>query len=358
MEIALITDTHAGVRNDSVAFHDKSKLFYDNIFFPYLKKYAIDTVVHLGDVVDRRKYVNFNTALRLRDDFLQPLADMDIEVYFITGNHDTFFKTSNELNSLRELIGGRYPDFVIADMFAFEIYPDDEPILLIPWICDHNRAETFEKIKRTRAEIAFGHLELRGFEMSKGIVAANGDDPELFSKFDVVCSGHYHHRSTIENIHYLGSHAQFTWADYGDDRGFHIFDTVTRKLKFIINPYVMFKKLIYNDAVPTIIEGVKFKGPVVPANLDGCMVKVIVDEKTNPYLFDKYIEEIERQVPTNLQIIDDHKKLDSEFEVIDQAQDTLSICHAYIAEMDFVKDTEREQLKLLITDLYNSSYVI
>jgi UDP-2,3-diacylglucosamine pyrophosphatase LpxH len=349
MEIALITDTHAGVRNDSVAFHDKSSLFYKNIFFPYLKKCDIRCVVHLGDVVDRRKYVNFNTAARLRNDFLQPLADMGIEVHFIAGNHDTFFKSSNELNSLRELIEDRYENFWIFDVHAQELQVDTGPILLIPWICDHNRQQIFDKVKRTKAQIAFGHLELRGFEMNKGVMASHGDDPELFSKFDIVCTGHYHHKSSVGNIHYLGSHAQFTWADYDDERGFHIFDTKTRKLKFILNPYVMFRKLVYND---------KEKTPVPPPNLEQCMVKIIVDEKTNAFKFEKYLEEVEKQSPANLQIIDDHRKLDSEFEVVDRAQDTLSICHSYINDMDFVKDHERDKLKLLFTELYNASSII
>ena len=350
MLIALISDTHAGVRNDSVAFHDKSKLFYENVFFPYLKYHEIDWVFHLGDLVDRRKYVNFNTAARLRKDFLEPLDSLGIQVDFIAGNHDTFFKSSNELNCLQELIGRKYERFSIHDNHAIELVHPEVTILVIPWICDNNRKEIFDKIKSTRAQIAFGHLELSGFEMNKGVVASSGDDPVLFEKFDVVCTGHYHHRSSIGNIHYLGSHAQFTWADYGDERGFHIFDTKTRKLKFIVNPYVMFHKLVYNDTVKTQLP---------PANLDGCMIKVIVDEKTNAFEFETYIEEIEKQGPNQLQIIDDHKKLDSEMEVIDRAQDTLSICRAYIDEMhDYLKDHEKDELKALITDLYNHSYVI
>ena len=73
MKIALITDTHWGVRNDQLAFLDNNKKFLDDIFFPYLDSHSIDTVIHLGDLVDRRKYLNINTAKRLRDDFIGPL---------------------------------------------------------------------------------------------------------------------------------------------------------------------------------------------------------------------------------------------------------------------------------------------
>ena len=54
MKIALITDTHWGVRNDNIAFIDNSKQFLSDLFFPTLEKEGIKTVVHLGDLVDRQ----------------------------------------------------------------------------------------------------------------------------------------------------------------------------------------------------------------------------------------------------------------------------------------------------------------
>jgi 3',5'-cyclic AMP phosphodiesterase CpdA len=88
MKIALITDTHWGVRNDSIAFHNNNKKFLDNVFFPKLASLGIDHVIHLGDIVDRRKYINFLTANRLRNDFLDPLESMGITLDSIAGNHD------------------------------------------------------------------------------------------------------------------------------------------------------------------------------------------------------------------------------------------------------------------------------
>ena len=58
MKIALITDTHFGARNDSLLFLDFFRKFYENIFFPTLKERGIKEIIHLGDVVDRRKFIN------------------------------------------------------------------------------------------------------------------------------------------------------------------------------------------------------------------------------------------------------------------------------------------------------------
>ena len=104
------------------------------------------------------------------------------------------------------------------------------------------------------APIVLGHLELVGFEMFRGSVSTHGDSPDLFGRFDLVCSGHYHHKSDTGNIHYLGSHSQFTWSDYGDDRGFHILDTETKELEFVKNPYEMFAKVWYDDRKDTDIN--------------------------------------------------------------------------------------------------------
>ena len=130
MKIALITDTHWGVRNDNLAFLDNSKQFLDNTFFPYLERHSIRTVIHLGDLVDRRKYININTANRLRVDFLDKLIGYD--VHLIAGNHDTYFKNTNEVNSIREIVHGKY-DFKIYDRYAEDVIFDGTPILFIPW---------------------------------------------------------------------------------------------------------------------------------------------------------------------------------------------------------------------------------
>ena len=87
-KVALITDTHAGARNDSPVFNDYFMDFYDNVFFPYLKENNISTMIHLGDIFDRRKYVNFRTLQSWRENFVFRLWREKIDSHFIIGNHD------------------------------------------------------------------------------------------------------------------------------------------------------------------------------------------------------------------------------------------------------------------------------
>ena len=353
MKLALITDTHFGVRNDHNAFLNNSKDFFDNVFFPYLDENNITTVAHLGDLLDRRKYVNINTARRLREDFLEPLKQRNIKTHIVAGNHDTYFKNTNDVNSIKELVVGKY-DFEIYSNDATEVVFDGVPVLFIPWICDDNRNQVLNAIKNTTAQIAMGHLEIQGFEMYKGSIVSHGDDRSLFNKFDICMSGHYHHRSTDGHIFYLGSHAEFTWSDYDDPRGFHIFDTKTRELTFIENPYKMFKKIWYNDADESFLNN-----KIEYSQYRNSIIKVIVTNKTNHYWFDKFIENIENENPIDIQIVEDHLHLDLEddSDIVNEAESTLDIFKKYIENYE-VKNLDKDKLTKKIVDLYNEAISI
>ena len=348
MKIAVLTDSHAGVRNDSLAFHDYMKRFYENVFYKYIDDNNITTILHCGDIVDRRKYINIYSAYRLRKDLIEPALERGVTWHQCLGNHDTFHKNTNEVSSFTELFGcyNNYTSLNIYDK-ATEVMFGETKLLLIPWICDDNREHSFKLIKETDAQIAFGHLELEGFEMHKGSIS-HGDDPALFGRFDSVYSGHFHHRSSRGNIHYLGAAAEYTWSDYNDPRGFSVFDTETRELTFVQNPYKMFHKFWYNDGdkkfLNTEIDYSQFENKIV---------KIIIQEKNNPYWFEQFIDLVEKQNPVDLQVVEDHLNLglEEDHDIIDEAESTIDIFKKYINNID-VKGVSKEKLEKKISDLY------
>jgi DNA repair exonuclease SbcCD nuclease subunit len=344
MKIAIITDTHWGVRNDHQAFLDNNKKFLDDVFFPFIDAHSIVDVVHLGDLVDRRKYLNINTAKRLRDDFIEPLHARGIRAHLTIGNHDTYYKNTNSVNSIREFYKDDFTIYEQAETVEF----DGVPILLMPWICDDNRDHALESIRTTNAQICMGHLELSGFEMYRGSPLSHGDDPILFSRFDLVCSGHYHRRSTSGNINYLGSHAEFTWSDYDDPKGFHVLDTETRDLTFIENPYHMFRKMWYNDKDKSTEEILERDF----SKYAGAYVKLIVTNKENPFSFDLFTSKLYEAGPIEVTIVEDHRNMDaiSEADLINETEDTLTILSKYIKTIESNVDNER--LDILMRSLY------
>ena len=351
MKIAIITDTHWGVRNDNIAFLDNNKKFLDEVFFPYLNNHRISTICHLGDLVDRRKYLNINTAKRLRTDFLDRIANENIDFHIIAGNHDTYFKNTNSVNVLREILTDRYKKFSIYDDYAKVVEFDGTKIMMLPWICDENRDIILQQIGSTNAQICMGHLELSGFEMYRGSPVSHGDDPSLFGRFDMVLSGHYHHRSTTGNIHYLGSHAEFTWSDYDDPRGFHILDTETREMAFVENPFKMFRKIWYND-----------KDITTEALLDrdfskyaAAYVKLIVQGKDNPFAFDLFTTKLYEANPIEVVIVEDHRNMDTidENDLLNEAEDTLTILSRYISTIE--SNVDNNDLDKLMRSLYTEA---
>ena len=351
MKIALLTDSHAGVRNDSIAFHDYMKKFYDDVFFKYLDTNGIRNVVHCGDIVDRRKYININTAYRLRKDLIEPAIERGITWHQILGNHDVMHKNTNKISSFTELFN-KFPLNIYEE--ATEVDFDGCNILLMPWINDENREHALKLIKETNAQICFGHLEIQGFEMFKGSIVSHGDDPSVFGRFDIVCSGHYHHRSHRDNIYYLGSPAEYTWSDYNDPRGFHIFDTETRELTFIENPYKMFHKFWYNDGDPTFVDS-----DIDYNQFEGKIIKIIITEKNNPYWFEKFIENIEKKNPIDIQIVEDHLNLNLEDDqdIIDEAESTIDIFKKYIQNTE-AKGIDKNKLENKIVDLYHEALTL
>jgi hypothetical protein len=180
-------------------------------------------------------------------------------------------------------------------------------------------------------------------------MVSHGDSPDLFGRFDLVCSGHYHHKSSAGNIHYLGNHGEFTWSDYNDPKGFHIFDTETRNLKFVRNPYTIFEKIWYNDIDYTIDDIAshdyeKYKNKII---------KVIVQNKTNPYWFDMFVDNLEKSGILELQVVEDHLNLNLEQDedIVNEAEDTLTIFKNYIGQIN-TSDDIKKKIENTVHSLY------
>lgn len=351
MKICLLGDTHFGARNDHAAFHNHFEKFYTETLFPYLEENNIDTIVQFGDLFDRRKYINFLTLYRSREFFFDVAKSKGIDVHVFVGNHDTFFKNTNQVNS-PQLLLGEY-DNIKTYSDHQEIIFDGIKIALIPWICSDNESDIMKFVKETDAQILFGHLELKGFEMDRGVYSDHGMDSSVFDKFDIVCSGHYHHKSSRGNIHYLGTPYELTWADYDDPRGFFIFDTDTRDLKFIKNPFTIFKMIDYDDKNKNMDEVLDIYFDEYADNY----VKVIVKNKTNPYWFDLFVNKLEAAGAIDIQIVGDYVELHmTDEDVADDAEDTLTILRRAVTNIE--AGVENIELDKFLTSLYTEALYV
>lgn len=341
MKIAIITDTHWGARNDSLQLIEYYKKFYSNVFIPKLIEEKIDTVVMLGDTFDRRKYTNHVTLYHAKKIFFGPLQELGIKITMLVGNHDTAYKNTNEINS-PELFLKEYSNIeIIVNPLTMQF--GNSSVCMIPWICPENYVDSMNEINNTEAKILMGHLEVSGFAMYRGVESHDGMSQDIFSKFDKVFTGHYHHKSSKGNIHYLGNPYELTWQDYQDPRGFHLFDLETQQLEFVQNPYTMFERIEYDDSK---VDPDKIDASVVADKY----VKIVVTSKTNLYKFDQFINRVYNSNPIEVRILEDFSEFTAGAvdDTID-LEDTSSVVTNYVDSLS--TDVDKEKIKSFMKTL-------
>lgn len=286
-KIAIVTDIHVGVSNDSPIFLDETKRFFRDFMFPYMRKNKIKSLINAGDTFDKRKQINYKTLDAVKE-FYFDVANSEFDLYALIGNHDCPYKSTNKPNSVELLCEETYPN-IRNFSSPQEVQIEGENFLFLPWINKENYTETLEMVNRSSCDVVIGHLEIAGFSMLKGIENKNGLSRKLFSKFEYVLSGHFHYRSSDGNIHYLGNPHETTWADYGNAKGFHVFDTKTRELEFIENPRKIYHKFLFNSQNP----------PELPKDLTGkfVMVEEVYSKKSSE--FDAFCDKVKSLNPFN-----------------------------------------------------------
>jgi predicted phosphodiesterase len=340
MKIALINDTHFGARNDNPNYAKYFYKFWEEIFFPYLEEHNVKHIIHLGDVLDRRKFVNFKTLSDFNNKFVHRLKDIHVDI--IVGNHDTYYKNTNEINSPQELMDWGY---VYADPTVVE--RGGMRMLFLPWVTPDNYEKTKMMLEQESADIVLGHLEIEGFEMHNGIKSMTGLSKNLFRRFEKVLSGHFHKKSDDGHIYYLGSQYEFMWNDYRCVKGFHVFDTETRELERIVNPNTIHEKIFYNDEINDYkdFDYTQYKDKYI---------KLIVEKKKDYYLFDKFIDGFYKKTNIHdLKVIEDYTDLDASTvadDIAERSEDTPTLLDNYVNELE--TDLDKEKLKTLMRSLY------
>ena len=343
MQVAIINDTHCGVKNGSDVFLKNAKQFYTNVFFPYLKEHNIDTIIHLGDYFEHRKYVNFKALNQNKKMFLDILRERGIHMSIIPGNHDVYYKNTNELNSLRELLS--------QNSFSVSIYEDpidlkvaEMTIGMVPWICPENEDRCLEFLEHSKSNIIMGHFELGGFQyMANAGIQSHGMDRSKLKRFEAVYSGHYHTKSTQDNVTYLGTQLELTWNDAGDPKHFHVFNTNTREITPVRNPYTLFERITYDEENP-----IQLRESLIANKY----IKIVVISKKNLFEFDKFLEKVYNFNPHEVKIIETFEEYagDSVDDEKISTANTQTLLNEYVDATE--TNLDNDKLKKMLQELY------
>lgn len=293
MKIAIVGDTHFGARKDEMDVLENSISFFVDSLFPYMKQNDIDTIIHLGDVFDKRKTVDILTLKMVKEAVFDRAAELGFTWHISMGNHDAYYRETNRVNTVDMLLR----EYMGANMSNINFYssPIEKTIgkkrfLILPWITQENEKDSMNLIRTSSADFCFGHLEVTTFPMSRGSVCTHGIEAKEFSTFKKVFSGHFHGKNYKGNILYVGTPFELTWEDYGSEKGFHVLDLNTETVTFIKNENTIFKRIEYDPA-----------NPPKEDDLKGKYVQIV--NKTDSLEFEDFVKNLQGKTIT-LDVID------------------------------------------------------
>ena len=201
-------------------------------------------------------------------------------------------------------------------------------------------------LNTANAEICMGHFDLNGFRMMDHMVQTHGYDKSIVSRFEKVYSGHFHHKNDDGQVFYLGSQYEMTWSDYNNQKGFHVFDTETRELTRISNPLTIHKKIIYDDKKK---DYTNFD--IQPYN--NHFIKLIVLNKTNEEVFDKFLERLYNEITVHdLNIVEDYSDIKASVreDILEMGEDTVTFLNNYVDQLE--TDVSKTKLKEYLKSIY------
>jgi DNA repair exonuclease SbcCD nuclease subunit len=342
VKFAILGDTHLGARSASSHFSKHFNRFFAEVFYPYLIKNGIQEVIQLGDFFDDRTKLSVKAYNECKAAWLHPLATNGIHMHILVGNHDSLHKNSIKVNT---------PELILQQEFRNSVSIYSQPAVLdlsgttismIPWICDENREAVFEFFRSNRTDLCCGHFEIDGFDMQRGVPGHGGLPRDIFDKFEATFSGHYHTQSydDLTRIRYVGTPYEITFADANDPRGFYAFDTETRSVEFIANPFTMFERVVYNEG---------WSGDT--SSMAGKIVKLVVEKKSDLYQFDRFVDSLKLAGTYELQIIENFADIaNAEIEGEVKLEDSRAIIENYIDGLTTAVDKRR--LKEYVQGLY------
>ena len=228
----LITDTHFGVKNNSVTWLKKQMEFFYEQFIPHLKKTPNAEVIHLGDVFDSRSSISPFIAQQVVQLF-KDIANVCNQVTIIGGNHDYYSPSSDSVDSLSLLLG--HIEGVVLIVRDPVIRGGD---CFLPWYT----YETLAQHAQNNARRFFVHADIIG------------EIPQV--KNVDIYSGHVHIPAKGKipggNLYNLGSVFALNFADCNASRGYYVLDDSKPedcRLQYFENKHSIRFWRLYNDEI-------------------------------------------------------------------------------------------------------------
>lgn len=351
MKLVILGDLHLGIKDSSDVMFRHQKRFF-RFLFDYMAREGIETILQLGDIFDNRKYVNFKTLKFAREEVFAPMAERGVRFHTLVGNHDVFYRDTNNLNS---------PALILSEYDNVTVYSSPTTVEFggkhfdfIPWICKENSVECLRFIADSVSEYCLGHFELNNFLMYAGAYFSGGLNPDVLKNYERVFSGHFHIKSKGGNVIYTGTPYELNWNDAGTEKGFYVLDTEQNYAQYVRNPDSYYKYLRYDEERGEVTD-------VSRENLEDCFLRIVVVSKREPYLYENFIQSVYKQHPADVKFIESTLIAEGKASIardtrdaISSESDTATVIAEYIDGLD-IEEAVRTPMKKFVLELYQEA---
>lgn len=235
MKIMHLSDLHIGKKvNEYSMLQDQVYVLKE--ILQIIDNEKVETVIIAGDVYDRS--LPPNEALELFDEFLYQLSSRNVNVFVISGNHDSperisyggRMMTENKI-FLSPVYDGNVKPITLNDDYGevnFYLLPFVRPADIRRYFPDENIENYTDAVKVaidnmnvdfSERNILVTHQFVTGAELSESedIIVGGTDNVsgEVFDGFDYVALGHIHREQTVgkDNIRYCGTPLKYSFSE-------------------------------------------------------------------------------------------------------------------------------------------------
>lgn len=250
-KLGIFSDFHLGVESDSKLRIDEAKSCMKWIIKTF-KNEGVDWVVFCGDFFNSRYSINVNT-LNAGIELMQDLAYNFEKIILIEGNHDTYYKNTNVVNSVTFLKNlTKNDNIIVVDEKPFFLKIMDLSFGFYPWGYGLEKVDEIEGYETPN--FGFGHFELNGVEQAGSISTGNKYSlHDMFKLGETIFSGHYHKNKVYHDLqskkflYMIGSPLQLNWGEYNQEKIILTLDASTTEFKeHKNNVNATFEKLYYS----------------------------------------------------------------------------------------------------------------
>jgi DNA repair exonuclease SbcCD nuclease subunit len=347
-KIFLVSDTHWGVRSNSLEWIQNQQAYFINFFIPYVKSKLEtgDILCILGDWFDSRQLLDIH-VMNISIDIIMELATI-LPIYMMTGNHDIYKKNDTDVNSLAAF--RHIPNVTIYEK-PIIITNNTSNILLMPWIGSKELEESY--LEDNKVEYVFAHTTIEGFKYDNGRdITTGGVSVNKFSHIKRLFSGHIHKRQEVKNLIYLGSPYHTKRSDIGNSKGIYTFIPDENEIVFEKNTLSpVFQRIKLENLLDLTLDHCKY---IFHNNYTDV---IIPDKYIHIFHLTKFIDLLEDCKYKKIETIGEGRVIDNAVTIADKIdiKDILSLIELAIEELGLNMET-LVKLKLLNRDYYEKAY--